>query len=54
MVLLWRWKLWQAEFYRQPYKKATLHQFEEGMCSLFQEPQCNNGREFAAWYMKTN
>jgi tRNA-specific 2-thiouridylase len=39
--------------YRQPLQKATLHQFEEGMYVLFQEPQSAiTAGQFAAWYIE--
>jgi tRNA-specific 2-thiouridylase len=38
--------------YRQPYK-SLLHQFEEGMYVLFQEPQSAiTEGQFAAWYIE--
>jgi tRNA-specific 2-thiouridylase len=38
--------------YRQPLQKATLHQFEEGMYVLFEEPQSAiTEGQFAAWYL---
>jgi tRNA-specific 2-thiouridylase len=39
--------------YRQPLQKATLHQFEEGMYVLFEEPQSAiTEGQFAAWYLE--
>jgi tRNA-specific 2-thiouridylase len=39
--------------YRQPLQKLTLHQFEEGMYVLFQEPQSAiTAGQFAAWYIE--
>jgi tRNA U34 2-thiouridine synthase MnmA/TrmU len=35
------------------FTKATLHQFEEGMYVLFQEPQSAiTAEQFAAWYIE--
>jgi tRNA-specific 2-thiouridylase len=37
--------------YRQPLQKATLHQFEDGMCIQFEEGQSAiTEGQFAAWY----
>jgi tRNA-specific 2-thiouridylase len=46
-----KWKLWQ-EYVTDNLTKATLHQFEEGMYVLFQEPQSAITAEFAAWYIE--
>ena len=38
--------------YRQPLEKATLHQFENGMYILFEEPQSAiTEGQFVAWYL---
>jgi tRNA-specific 2-thiouridylase len=38
--------------YRQPFQKATLHQFESGMYVSFEEPQSAiTEGQFAAWYI---
>jgi tRNA-specific 2-thiouridylase len=45
-----KWKLWQ-EYARQPLQAATLHQFENGMCSSEPQSAITEG-QFVAWYME--